>query len=46
MRRREVREGLVRKCEDVFRETRNRVRIEDKISEAFWTAWELSRAAR
>lgn len=37
MREREIREELVRRCEDMLRETRNRVRIGEKRSEQFWT---------
>lgn len=36
LRERGIREGLVRRCEDLFRETKCRVRAE--ISEVFWTS--------
>lgn len=36
MRKRGVRERLVRRCEDIFRKTRDRVRIGEGMSEAFW----------
>jgi len=32
-----VREGLVRRREDMLRETRSRVRVEEGLSEVFWT---------
>lgn len=35
MRERGIREELVRKCEDMLRETRNRVRIGEERSEQF-----------
>lgn len=38
MRKRGVREGLVRRCENIFRETRNKVRVGGEMSNAFWTA--------
>jgi len=37
MRERGVGEGLVKRCEDVLRETRNRVRVGEGLSEVFWT---------
>jgi len=37
MRERGVREGLVKRCEDMLRETRNRVRVGEGLSEVFWT---------
>jgi len=37
MRKRGVREGLVRRCGDLYRETRNRVRAGGKIGKGFWT---------
>lgn len=37
MRERGIREELVRRCEDMLRETRNRVRIGEERSEQFWT---------
>lgn len=36
MRKRGVREGLVRMCEDILKETRNRVKVGGEVSEAFW----------
>jgi len=37
MRERGVREGLViRRCEDILRETKSRIRTGEKVSEAFW----------
>jgi len=37
MRERSIREGLVRRCKDMLRETRNRVRMGEGLSEIFWT---------
>lgn len=37
MRERGIREELVRRCEDMLKETRNRVRIGEERSEQFWT---------
>lgn len=37
MRERGIREELVKRCEDMLRETRNRVRIGEERSEQFWT---------
>lgn len=37
LRERGIREGLVQKCENLLRETRNRMRIGGKSSEVFWT---------
>lgn len=36
-RERGIREELVRRCEDMLKETRNRVRIGEERSEQFWT---------
>lgn len=36
MRRRDVREGLVRRCEEVLRETRSKVKVGDRQGESFW----------
>src|SRR5436190_19152882 len=37
MRERGVREGLIKRCEDVIRETRNRVRVGEEVGMQFWT---------
>lgn len=37
MRERGIREELVRRCEDMLKETRNKVRIGEERSEQFWT---------
>lgn len=37
LRERGIREGLVQRCENLLRETRNRMRIGGKSSEVFWT---------
>lgn len=37
LRERGIREGLVQRCENLLRETRNRIRIGGKSSEVFWT---------
>lgn len=37
MRERGIREELVRRCEAMLRETRNRVRLGEERSEQFWT---------
>jgi len=37
MRDRGVKEGLVVRCEDIVRETRNRVRVGENVGEWFWT---------
>lgn len=37
MRERGIREGLVRRCEDMLRETRSRVKVGGERSEQFWT---------
>ncbi|KAL6421353.1 hypothetical protein ACFW04_014690 [Cataglyphis niger] len=37
MREREVREGLIRRSEDIMRETRNRVRRGEDLGTGFWT---------
>lgn len=37
LREREMREGLVERCEEVLGETINRVRIEEEEGEKFWT---------
>ncbi|XP_024890196.1 golgin subfamily A member 6-like protein 22 [Temnothorax curvispinosus] len=37
IREREIREGLVRKTEEILRETRSRVRVGDELGEKFWT---------
>lgn len=37
MRERGIREELVRRCEDMLKETRKRVRIGEERSEQFWT---------
>lgn len=37
MRDRGVREGLIDRCEDMVRETRNRVRVGEMVGESFWT---------
>lgn len=41
MRERGVREGLVRRCEEVLRETISRVNVRDKEGERFWTGREV-----
>lgn len=41
MRKRGVREGLVRRCKEVLRETSNRVRIGEKEGEIFWIVKEV-----
>jgi len=33
-----VREGLVERCEDLLRETKNRVRVGGEVGETFWTS--------
>lgn len=37
MRERGIREELVKRCEDMLKETRNRVRIGEERNEQFWT---------
>jgi len=37
MRERGIREGLVKKVEEVMRETRNRVRVGREMGSSFWT---------
>lgn len=37
LRERGIREGLVQRCENLLKETRNRIRIRGKSSEVFWT---------
>lgn len=38
MRERGIREGLVRRIEEILKETKNRVRMDEKMGEDFWTA--------
>lgn len=38
MRKNGIREGLVKRTEEMFRETKSRVREGEKIGEEFWTA--------
>lgn len=38
MRERGIREGLVRRVEEIFRETRSRVRVREILGSPFWTA--------
>lgn len=38
MRRRRIREGLIRRMEEVMKETRNRVRVGGEVGVGFWTA--------
>lgn len=42
MRERGVREGLVRRCEEVLRETISRVNVRDKEGDRFWTGREVT----
>lgn len=37
MRRRGVREGLIRRCEEVMRETISRVKVGEEEGREFWT---------
>lgn len=37
MRRREVREGLIRRCEEVMKETISRVKVGEEEGREFWT---------
>lgn len=32
MRKRRVRDGLVKKCKDIYRETKNKIRVEGEMS--------------
>lgn len=41
MRKRRVREGLVVRCEELIRETRNRVRVGREVRKVFWTGQEV-----
>lgn len=38
MRKRGIRKGLIRKVEEMLKEMRSKVRIEERIGEVFWTA--------
>lgn len=38
MRERGIREGLIRRVEQIVRETKSRVRTEGELGEEFWTA--------
>jgi len=38
MRERGVREGIVRRVEQILRETKSRVKVGRKVGECFWTA--------
>lgn len=38
MKERGVREGLKSRIEEVYRQTRSKVRVREKIGETFWTA--------
>lgn len=41
MRKRGIRESLIRRCEEIIKETRHRVRIREEIREVFWTGREV-----
>lgn len=41
LRGRGLREGLVRRCRDVYRETKFRVRAGDELGKGFWTGREV-----
>lgn len=41
MRKNGIREGLLKRTEEMFRETKSRVREGEKIGEEFWTAREV-----
>lgn len=38
IRTKKIREGLVKRVEEVIKEIRNRVRAREKMGESFWTA--------
>lgn len=41
MKARRIREGLIRRIEEVVRETKSRVRVGEKLGDSFWIAREV-----